>query len=175
MSQNVRKWLSLVITLFLYYIVHEGAHLVVALLLGTFQSIRIAGWGLGVQIVADTDVMSDMQIFVFCIVGVVTTLIAGYALVWLRGGILASSSLLLRAVAYYTTLVFLCLDPLYLSVIHHLVGGGDFNGIVLIGIPKIVATVFFLVLLAVNVFIFIRFVYPSYKQRFAEEISSDNK
>jgi hypothetical protein len=79
-----------------------------------------------------------------------------------------SSSRLLRAIAYYATLILLCLDPLYLSVISHFVGGGDLNGIVLFGIPETVAVIFFLALLALNLFIFFKLVYPSYKQRFLE-------
>jgi hypothetical protein len=88
--------------------------------------------------------------------------------VWQTKNIVKSSSMLLRAIAYYATLIFLCLDPLYLSVISHLVGGGDLNGMVLVGVPETVAVIFFLALLALNLFIFFKLVYPSYKQRFLE-------
>ena len=164
--KNSRKWLALIIAAALYYIVHEGAHMVVALLHGTFRRIRFIKWGLGVQIVADIDVMSSFQIFVFSIIGAVATLLVGYIMVWQRNNMLRFSSKLLRAIAYYTTLIFLCLDPLYLSVISHFVGGGDLNGIVLVGIPETVAVVFFLMLLAFNLFIFTKLVYPSYKRKF---------
>jgi hypothetical protein len=137
-------------------------------LAGTFQRIRIVNFGFGVQIVANTDVMSDTQVFIFCILGAVATLIVGYIMVWQRKSILKSSSLLFRAIAYYATLIFLCLDPLYLSVMHYFLGGGDFNGIVLVGIPEIAAVIFFLILLTLNLFVFIRLIYPSYKQRFLE-------
>jgi hypothetical protein len=169
LSGNIRKWFSLIVAVALYYIIHEGAHLVVALLFGTFQSIRLVKWGLGVQIVADTALMSGGQIFVFCIMGIAATLIAGYIMVWQRKNILKSKSLVLRAIAYYATLIFLCLDPFYLSVLSHFVGGGDLNGIVLAGVPRTVAVIFFLLLFALNLFLFAKQVYPLYKRKFLEE------
>lgn len=163
--KNSRKWLALLIAVALYYIVHEGAHMVVALLLGTFQRISFVKWGLGMQIVAE-NTMTNMQIFVFSIMGAVATLIVGYIMVWQRNRILMSTSKLLRAIAYYATLIFLCLDPLYFSIISRFVGGGDLNGIILIGIPKTAAVSFFLMLLVLNLFIFLKIAYPSYKQKF---------
>lgn len=169
MVRNVRKWLSLIAAVVLYYVVHEGAHLICALLFGAFQKIRFAYWGMGIQIVVDTAVMPDMQIFVFGIAGVVTTLIAGYILVWKRNCILESTNKAVRAIAYYATLIFLCLDPFYLSILYPFVGGGDMNSIILIGIPQMAATIFFIILLGVNLSIFIKMIYAAYKQRFTED------
>ena len=122
-SGSFRKWFSLIVAAALYYVVHEGAHMLVALLFGTFREVRFVKWGLGIQIVADTALMPAGQIFLFCVAGAVATLAAGYIMVRLRRNILKSSSLLLRAIAYYATLIFLCLDPFYLSVLSHFVGG----------------------------------------------------
>ena len=58
MSQKLRKLISLVCAIIFYYVIHEGAHLVASLLYGTFESIRVVGYGLGVQIVANTAIMS---------------------------------------------------------------------------------------------------------------------
>lgn len=172
MVRNVRKWISLLAAVVLYYVVHEGAHLLFALMFGTFQKIRFAYGGIGIQIVADTAVMSDLQLFVFGIAGVVTTLIAGYVLVWKRNRLLESTNQGVRALAYYATLIFLGLDPFYLSVLYPFVGGGDMNSIVLIGIPEIAARTFFIILLGVNLFIFIKVIYGAYRKRFTEDYLS---
>lgn len=164
---SIRKWISLIISIVLYYVIHEGAHLCTALIMGTFQRIRIVQFGLGVQIVADTAAMSNLQIFIFCIVGVIATLIVGYALVWKRKSILKSKNKLIRVIAYYATLVFLMLDPIYLSVLHNFVGGGDMNGITQIGIPVIPASIVFFAIAALNLFIIVKYVYKDYKQSFA--------
>ncbi|MBE6012401.1 hypothetical protein [Anaeropeptidivorans aminofermentans] len=169
MVRNVRKWISLIAAVVLYYVIHEGAHLIFALLFGTFKKIQFVYWGIGIQIVVDAAVMSDMQLFVFGIAGVAATLIAGYIFVWKRNSILKSTSKVVRAVAYYSTLIFLCLDPFYLSILYRFVGGGDMNSIILIGIPKIAATIFFIILLAANLIIFIRIISPAYKKRFTED------
>ena len=124
MLRNARKWFALICSIILYYIIHEGAHIVVALLMGTFQSIRIVGFGLGVQVVVNTTAMSNGQLFIFCIVGTISTLVVGYVLVLRRQSILKNKNKVVRAVGYYATLVFLMLDPIYLSVLHNFVGGG---------------------------------------------------
>lgn len=173
MARNMRKWISLIIAVIFYYIIHEGAHLIISLACETFQSIRFVKWGLGVQIVTDISAMSNVQIFILGIAGAVATLIVSYILVWKRKNILQLSSKFVRAIAYYTTLVFLCLDPLYLSVIYRFVGGGDFNSIVIIGIPEIIAVIFFVILLVLNIIIFIKLIYPSYKQRFLDDALQD--
>lgn len=168
-QKNIRKMLGLLTAIVIYYVVHEGAHVAAALLLGKqVYGIRIVAWGLGVQVLADTASGSDMQLVMINIAGVVATLIAGYIMVWSRNRILRSPSKTLRSIAYYTTLVLLCLDPLYLSVLYRFVGGGDMNGILRSGIPELAAVIFFLILLGFNLFVFARVIYPSYKRRFLE-------
>ncbi len=168
LKNNMRKWTGLIIGVIIYYIIHEGAHLVTALLFGAFKGIRFVKFGLGVQIVADTGIMSDMKIFIFCISGAAAALIAGYILVWQRMRILELPGKKLKTAAYYTTVILLFLDPLYLSVLYRFVGGGDFNGILLSGIPETAAVIFFIIIFLFNLFLFVRLVYPSYKQNFSE-------
>lgn len=169
MTQNLRKWLSLIISIVIYYIFHEGAHLALALAYGTFERIRIAKWGLGIQIVADTAAMTNAQIFVFCIAGVVATLIVSYILVWKVKAIGRIGNKLLKAVFYYTTLVFLLLDPIYLSIIHNFVGGGDMNGIAAMGLSTATASFIFAVITIINLMIFVKTVYPKYKMSFSAD------
>jgi hypothetical protein len=168
-NNNARKWLGLLAAIVLYYIVHEGAHVISALLMGKYEGIRIMAWGLGVQVLADAASMSDIQFFIFNIAGIFATMIAAYILIWRRQSILRTPSKVLRAIAYYATFIFLCLDPLYLSVIYRFVGGGDMNGILRIGIPEAVVFNFFLAMLCVNIVVFVKFVYPAYKQRFSQD------
>lgn len=166
--KNVRKWSGLICAILLYYIIHEGAHLIVALAAGTFERIRIVGFGLGVQIVADTFAMSGMQIFIFCIVGAVAALAVAYILVLSRKAILSVQNKTLQAVAYYTTLALLLIDPIQLSVLHNFIGGGDMNGITQMGIPVVLASLVFAAIGAFNLFIIIKYVYRDYKKAFAE-------
>lgn len=111
--QNVRKWFALICAIFLYYLIHEGSHVIVALLYGVFERIRILG--VGVQVVAKVEQLTDLQTGIFCIVGSIATLLAAYVAVLLLPRMTASKSKVFRAIGYYATLVLLLLDPIYLS------------------------------------------------------------
>ena len=170
MAQNIRKCVSVALAIAIYYIVHEGAHLLVALALGTFERVNFAFFGLGMQIVARTWAMTNGQLIVFATAGPACALLAGYILVLCRARILRANSEYLRTVSYYGTLVLLWLDPLYLSILFRFVGGGDMNGILLLGVSEAAASIFFLCLLLLNIFIVIKLVYPAYKNRFLQDV-----
>ena len=58
-SGNIRKWCALMVAVFLYYFIHEGSHLVIALLYGVFQEIRFLG--AGVQVAIHTELLTENQ------------------------------------------------------------------------------------------------------------------
>jgi len=161
--RNVRKIGALLAAIVLYYVVHEGAHLLYALKLGVFR--RVAFTGLGVQIVTYREQMNDVQTAVFCVLGAAATFVAGWLLVLLMPRILKSRHLFFWAAAFYTTIVFLLNDFVYLSVLYPYVGGGDMNGIKLI-VPEGAARILAGVILAVHLVIIARYVYPVYRDRF---------
>ena len=66
---------------------------------------------------------------------------------------------------YYLTIVFLLIDPVYLSILSSFVGGGDMNGIVLI-IPELAARLVFGVIVIMNSFVIIKYVAPLYRKAF---------
>ena len=61
MSANLRKWTGVFLTVVCYYLVHEGAHLITALCMGTFERVKLVFPG--VQVAADIDAMSELQVF----------------------------------------------------------------------------------------------------------------
>ncbi|MCM1052597.1 MAG: hypothetical protein NC483_01280 [Ruminococcus sp.] len=165
-SNNSRKWLSLIIAIFLYYIIHEGSHVIVAILYGVFEKIRILG--LGVQVVAKTELLTDFQTAMFCVVGSISTLLVSYLLVLFVKKIVDSKNKILKAICYYTTLAFMLLDPIYLTILYKFVGGGDMNGILLFGIPEIVVQLIYGIIAIINIFLIIKKIYPAYKKSFSE-------
>lgn len=165
MIQNIRKWFALILAILLYYLIHEGSHVLAALLYGVFERVKILG--LGVQVVAKVELLTDLQTAIFCIVGSIATLLAAYLLLLLMPKITAHNSKLLRAIGYYTTLAFLLLDPIYLSVLYRFVGGGDMNGVLLLGIPEVIIQLIYGAIALLNLFLIIRRVYPAYKESFS--------
>ena len=164
MSKRMRQYIGILAALAAYYLVHEGAHLLYALLTGVFKQIRLMG--LGVQIDVCAERMTDMQLGIFCLVGALATFCVGYLLAAFAKNICRAQSKLLRAMLYYITIAFLLLDPLYLSVLCVFFGGGDMNGIALL-CPEWAARSLFGVLLLVNGVVFWKRVQPIYRQSFS--------
>ena len=164
MSKRTRQYIGILAALAAYYLVHEGAHLLYALLTGVFKQINFMG--LGVQIDVCADCMTDTQLGIFCLVGALATFCIGYLLTALAKNICRAQSKLLRAMLYYITIVFLLLDPLYLSVLCGFFGGGDMNGIALL-CPEWAARCLFGVLLLGNGLVFWKRVLPAYQKSFS--------
>ena len=163
MSKRMRQYIGILAALVAYYLVHEGAHLLYALLIGVFKQIRLMG--LGVQIDVCAERMTDTQLGIFCLVGALATFCVGYLLAALARSICHAKSKLLRAMLYYITIAFLLLDPLYLSVLCGFFGGGDMNGIALL-CPERAARCLFGALLLVNGLVFWKRILPAYRQAF---------
>ena len=161
----MRQYLGILAALVSYYAVHEGAHLAYACTIGVFEKIRFLG--LGIQIVTDTQCMTNTQLGIFCALGAIATLIVAYALTLTAPAICKVESEVFKACMYYITMAMLLLDPLYLSALCGFFGGGDMNGIALL-YPEWAARAFFGVLLVINGILFWKTVLPKYKNAFAK-------
>lgn len=165
MSTRVRKYVALLVAIVVYYIVHEGAHLLAALCYGVFRSIRFMG--VGMQVVIEESALSETQLGVFCLVGALATFVVAWMLVWAAPRICRMKSKLSRAIFYYISLAMLFVDPVYLSVCYSFFGGGDMNGISML-MPELAARSAFAVLLVVHLLVFFKYLLPCYKAAFAE-------
>lgn len=161
----MRQYLGILAALVSYYAVHEGAHLAYACAIGVFEKIRFLG--LGIQIVTDTQCMTNTQLGIFCALGAIATLITAYGLTLATPAICKVESKVFKACMYYITMAMLLVDPLYLSVLCGLFGGGDMNGIALL-VPEWAARAFSGVLLVINGILFWKVVLPKYRSAFAK-------
>lgn len=166
MSKRIRQYIGLVMAIVLYYVIHEGAHLAVALGLGVFKQINIIGLGMQVDVYAEQ--MTPTQIGWFCAAGPITTFVVGWLLVVFADKLCSIKSALIRTCAWYTSLTMLILDVLYLSVFYRWVGGGDMNGIALI-VPEVVASMVAIVVAVVNIILIWKVLYPTYTRSFTYE------
>ena len=163
MTKRMRQYAGLLAAIAAYYLIHEGAHLVYALLIGTFKQVNIGGLGIQIDVYAER--MTGVQMGVFCIVGSIATLITGWCLSAAANRICKCPSKVFKACMYYATISLLLIDPLYLSVLCNFFGGGDMNGIALL-IPELAARVLYSALLVINGCLIWRRVYPVYKAAF---------
>ena len=162
--KRVRQYIGILAAAAAYYSVHEGAHLLCAVLFGAFKQIRFMGIGMQIDVYAER--MTDGQMALFCVAGASATLFAGIMLAALAGKISRIKSKLLRAVMYYITIAFLLLDPLYLSILCGFFGGGDMNGISLL-FSEWAVRIAFAGLLIINGWMFWKRVLPVYKESFS--------
>ncbi|MGM9804579.1 MAG: hypothetical protein ACI308_10440 [Muribaculaceae bacterium] len=166
MNKRTRQYLSIIACVIVYYVIHEGAHALYAMCIGAFKSVNFMG--IGVQIDIHRQMMSDTQLGVFCLVGALSTLVAGWVMVALRHRICALKPKLPRSMGWYVTIALLMLDPLYLTVFYAWVGGGDMNGIKLL-MPEMAVRACFAALAVIHVMVLVRLVYPVYKRSFASD------
>ena len=165
MSKQTRQYLGLLSAVCIYYLIHEGAHLLYAVCNGVFKQINFMG--LGMQVDIHRELLTDAQLGIFCLVGTVASQLAAYIMVLSTNCICRCPSKIFKACCYYVTIALLLLDPVYLSVLCGFFGGGDMNGIALL-IPEPAARMVFGILLIVNAFVFVKYVLPRYKKSFAK-------
>ncbi len=163
MNKKYRQYIGLAVAVLMYYIIHEGAHLIVALVQGVFKQINFIG--LGVQIDVFHEQMTDRQMAIFCLAGAVATLIVGWLMVLFVRQICAIRSDVIRACGWYTSLTMLMLDPIYLSVFYRWVGGGDMNGIALL-FPEWIVSIIAIIVGCVNALLIWKVLYPTYTKSF---------
>lgn len=168
MNKRVRQYIGILAAVIIYYMIHEGAHLLYALYLDVFKQINFMG--LGVQVDVYNTQMTDVQMAVFCLIGAVATLLVGWLLVLLCRQICRSHWKVFRAVMWYSSLMLLLLDPLYLSVLCGFFGGGDMNGIALL-VPELAARIGFAIIGLLNGIVVWRYLLPEYTHSFAEATS----
>ena len=166
MNKRVRQYVGLLSAVIVYYLLHEGAHLLYSLSIGAFKQINLMGLGMQIDIYAEK--MTQTQLGVFCLLGSVTTLMTAYILIALIDKIRSISSKAVKACLYYITIAMLLIDPLYLSVLCGFLGGGDMNGIKLF-VPEAAVRIIYGLVLMVNIFVFVKVVLPKYKLAFADE------
>ena len=166
MSRRIRQYIGIFAAIAAYYIIHEGAHLVAALHYGTFKGINFMG--LGMQIDAYTDRMTDFQLGIFCLVGAISTFLFGWLLIAFAKKICKVKSWIFKASMWYVSLAILLIDPLYLSILCGFFGGGDMNGIKLL-LPEIAVRIVFAIIGIIHGIVIWKYLLPKYTKAFQEE------
>jgi hypothetical protein len=167
MLKSIKQWTGVFIAIICYYIIHEGTHLLLALLFGVFERIRFVGiWG--IQIVTDSG-LDGIRLALFSILSSIVTISIGYILAFSPYIYKLKNRALLIAF-YYITLCFMLLDPIYISVLTLFIGGGgDLNGITTgLQTSDIPFRIIFGSIAILNIFLFIKKVSKQYKFIFSK-------
>ena len=165
MSKRIRQYIGILAAVIIYYIVHEGAHLLVALHYGVFKEINFMGLGMQIDVYAER--LTDTQLGLFCLAGPVATLLFSWLLILITKRICNSESKLFKAIMWYISLSFLIIDPLYMSVLCGFFGGGDMNGIKLL-FPEIAVRIVFTIIGIIHGIVIWKYLLPEYTKAFRE-------
>jgi hypothetical protein len=171
MLKSTKQWTGVLIAIISYYIVHEGTHLLLALLFGVFERIRFVDiWG--IQIVTDNG-LEGIRLAIFSGLSSLITILIGYILAFSPYIYKLKSRALLIAF-YYITLCFMLLDPIYISVLSLFIGGGgDLNGITTgLQTSDIPFRIIFGSIAILNIILFIKKVSNQYKSIFSKPKTS---
>lgn len=168
--KRTKQYFCALIAIVTYYLVHEGAHLLYALWHGALKHINLMP--LGVQVDIYHDRLSDIQFAHFCMSGALATIFAAWILTihstvlakWF-GKKLGYFSPFLLTCCLYTTIALLLCDPLYLSVLHFVMGDGDMKGIQMM-MPQYVVSVGFALLFILHFIIIKKLLLPRYNEAF---------
>lgn len=161
-NKTLRQYVSVFLAAIVYLVVHEGAHLLMALQFDVFKQVNFMS--LGIQIDINKDALSEPQFIAFNFAGVLATLTIGYVLVFLTNRIVTIQSKSIKSIFYYITMALLLTDCIYLSALSNFFGGGDLNGIALFFNPNTQATAKYIFgsIGIINIYLFVRLVYPKY-------------
>ncbi len=169
--KSMKQWTGIIIAIISYYIIHEGTHLLLALLFGVFERIRIVGiWG--IQIVTNSG-LDGIRLALFSGLSSIVTIVIGYLLAFSPYLYQLKSRALLIAF-YYITLCFMLLDPIYISTLTLFIGGGgDLNGITTgLQCSDIPFRIIFGSIAILNIFLFLTKVSPNYKSIFSKTVTN---
>ena len=167
MSKKYRQYIFYVSAVLTYLVIHEGTHVIQALAYGIFQGLRFNGIGVEV-LITEPLTISGLKLACFSGLSSVVTISVGYVICVFTPQILALNNRLVKSYLYYTALVFLLLDPLYIGVVSLFVNG-DINGITLgLGLPYTTVRMVYLLVLVINVFFVVKKLYPKYAENFKD-------
>ena len=105
MSKRFRQYIGILAAVIIYYIIHEGSHLLTALYYGVFKGINFMGLGMQIDVYAER--LTDTQLGMFCLAGPAATLLFGWVLILFAKRICTSKFKLFKAVMWYVSLAFL--------------------------------------------------------------------
>jgi hypothetical protein len=146
----MRKYLTFILAIIIFAIIHEGTHALIAMAFEEYQAFQVHPYGL--EVIFKTPVAEREGIKWGFISGMsnVITLLLGYLMFFFRVKIAHLRSSFLCASGYWLIVLFLLLDALNLSI-GPFIYGGDIGGIVVgFGINQYLVQIVFFVIFLLN-------------------------
>lgn len=161
MKRFIRRYLYFILAGITYLIIHEGVHIIQALVYGIYKGISVLPVGIEVEIMQPLTI-GGFKLAAFSGLSSLVTILIGYVLFVFSPTILKLNKQPVKNYIYYVTFVFLLLDPVYMSLLSFFVGG-DINGIASgLNIPYMAVRGIYFVIAAFNTYLVSKKLYPAY-------------
>jgi hypothetical protein len=158
----MRRWAAFIFAIVIFFLLHEGAHAMMAALFGEFQAFHIRPIGFEVTFNTPVEARSGIRWTLISGTSNLLTILLGYALLAGSRRIARLQNMLLKGSLYYLTLVSLLVDPFNLSIGPFFYGGDAIGMAVGLGINRLAIQAVFFCLLLVNREIIARRLLPAY-------------
>jgi len=163
MDRKCRQYAVNILAVVTYLIIHEGTHIVQALAHGIFRGLRLNLLGVEV-LITEPLTIGGWKLACFSGLSSLVTVGIGYLIYKMTTVILSFKNQFIKSYLYYTAVVFLILDSLYISVFSFFVGG-DINGIALgLGVPHMIVRGAYFAVLIINFLLVVKVLHPKYTQ-----------
>ncbi|SDL05557.1 hypothetical protein [Natronincola ferrireducens] len=164
MKSIIRRYIYFFLAITTYLIIHEGVHAIQAHIYGIYKGMGISPFGVEILITQPLTI-GGVKLVLFSGLSSTVTVTIGYILLILLPKILKLRTQIVKNYLYYVILIFLLLDPLYISLLSFLVGG-DINGIALgLDVSYMSVRIVYILIFVLNLFLVYRKLYPAYNSK----------
>lgn len=158
----MRKYLTFILAIIIFAIIHEGVHALFAMVFEEYQAFQIHPYGF--EVIFKTPVTEREGVKWGFISGMsnLVTLLFGYLMFFFRAKIAGLQNAFLRSLGYWLSILFLLVDAFNLSI-GPFIYGGDIGGIIAgFGINRYLVQIVFFVFLLLNRELIAQKLLPSY-------------
>ncbi|OGO62594.1 MAG: hypothetical protein A2029_13715 [Chloroflexi bacterium RBG_19FT_COMBO_47_9] len=158
----MKKYLTLILSLVIIAIIHEGLHALIANAYGEYNGFRLKPYGLEVFYKTPVEERSGIKWGFISGTSNVATVLLGYLLFAFKNQFYKQQNNFIRSLFYWLIICLLLLDPLNISI-GPFIYGGDANGIATgFGINRWVVQGIFIIIFFINRELVAQKVIPSF-------------
>lgn len=146
----MKKYLTLILALIVFAIIHEGLHIVIAYIYGEYAGFHVKPFGLEVIFTTPVEERSGLRWGFISGVSNIATVILGYIVFPFINRFQKHPNDYIRSFYYWLIIFFLLLDPINISI-GPLIYSGDANGIAVgFGVNRCLVQSIFFILFILN-------------------------
>jgi len=159
----MKKYLTLIPTLIIFAIIHEGLHALIAYIYGEYAGFHVKPFGFEVIFITPVEERSGLMWGFISGTSNIATILMGYLMATFLNRFQKLPNYYVRSFSYYLMIFLLLLDPLNISI-GPLIYGGDAEGIAVgFGINRWLVQGIFFIIFILNRELIAQKIIPAYR------------